>query len=148
LKAFVDTSALAKRYIEEPGSEALEDLFFNTVTDVFVSTLALPEFASAISRKLRTKEIRKRPAIKALGEFEKDWHGLFVKIPLTEAVAESAESMVIDYVLKGGDGVHLASALMVGVDLFVASDNQLIRAAKSIDLKTYDPVTGPFQYRS
>jgi predicted nucleic acid-binding protein len=147
LKAFVDTSALAKRYIEEPGSEALEDLFFNTVTDVLVSTLALPEFAAAMTRKLRAKEIGKGPAIKALGEFEKDWDGLFVKIPVTEAVAESAESMVIEHVLKGADGVHLASAVMAGVDLFVASDSQLIRAAKRIDLKTYDPVSGPFQLR-
>jgi predicted nucleic acid-binding protein len=147
LKTFVDTSALAKRYIEEPGSGALEKLFFNTVTDVFVSTLALPEFAAAISRKLRAKEIGKEPAIKALGEFEKDWDGLLVKIPVTEAVAESAESMVIEYVLKGADGVHLASAVMAGVDLFVASDNQMIRAARKMDLRSYDPVSGPFQLR-
>lgn len=145
MKIFLDTSTMAKRYVQEPGSEELDDLLLSVAIEVFVSTLAFPEFAAAIGRKLRNKEILKESAKNAMRELEKDWYGLFTKIPLAETVAESAASMAIQYSLKGADAVHLASAIEIGADLFVVSDNQLISAAKKTGIKPYNPEAGPFK---
>jgi len=145
LKIFLDTSTLAKRYVQEPGSEELEELFFSLVKEAFVSTLAFVEFAAAIGRKLRKKEILEESAAKAMRELEKDWHGLFSKIPLTDDLAMSAASLAVQYPLTGADAVHLASALAVDADLFVVSDNLLISAAEKIGIKPYNPATGPFR---
>ncbi|MCK4432102.1 MAG: type II toxin-antitoxin system VapC family toxin [Candidatus Aminicenantes bacterium] len=145
MKILLDTSTLAKRYVQELGSEELEDLFFSVVKEVFVSTLALAEFAAAIGRKLRNKDMLEKSASKAMREFEKDWGGLFKKIPLTEDLAMSAASLAIQYPLKGADAIHLASAIAVGADLFVVSDNMLVSVAEKIGIKTYNPIAGRFQ---
>ncbi len=95
MKVFLDTSALAKRYIQEPGSEELEELFLSSASDVIVSTLALPEFAAALGRKMRDREIGKQAATKAMKELEQDWNNLFIKIPITDSVALAAASLAI-----------------------------------------------------
>lgn len=143
MKVYVDTSALAKRYVQEPGSKELEDLFFRVISSVFVSTLAYPEFSTAIGRKIRNRELNKDDAAKAISEFETDWNGLFETISVTKPLAESAASLAVQYGLKGADAIHLATALVSGVDLFVVSDIQLIRVAEEVGIRAYNPVLGP-----
>ena len=146
MRVFLDTSALAKRYVQEPGSEELEHLFFNVATEMIVSTLSMPEFSSAIGRKVRDRELLKESAIHALREFEHDWKNLFIKIPLTEKIALSASKLTIQYYLKSADAVHLETAVMVDAELFVASDQQLISVAEKVGLNPYDPTQGPYSY--
>ena len=145
MKIFFDTSALAKRYIEEPGSEEIEDLFLSLASEIFVCTLAFPEFAAALGRKVREKEIAKKAAIRAVKEFEKDWQGLYIKIPISDTLAESAASLSIQYPLKGADAVQLAAAVSVSPDLFVVADHQLITTAEKLGLTSYDPTSGPIR---
>ena len=145
MKIFLDTSALAKRYVQEPGSEELEELFSSVATEVFVSTLAFVEFAAAMGRKLRSKEIAKASARKAIRELEKDWYDLFVKISWTENLAESAASIALQYSLKGADAVHLALFKEVSAELFIASDNQLIQTAKKMGMHPYNPESGIYK---
>jgi len=145
LRIFLDTSALAKRYVEEPGSEELEELLASIATEVFVSTLAFVELASAMGRKLRNKEIEKAKAGEVIRELEEDWFELFVKIPLEDTLAEKAAAIALEYFLKGADSVHLASAQETGAELFVASDNKLIRMAQKIGINSYNPESGPYR---
>lgn len=143
MKAFLDTSALVKRYVEEPGSEKLETLFLTLIADFFISTLLFPEFSSAMNRKLRNKEIPKADVATAVKEFEKDWNGLFIKIPLTQQLANLAAALTIIHRIKGADAVHLASAKEIEAELFIASDDQLIKAAQKEGFRTFDPVYDP-----
>ena len=142
MKVFIDTSGLAKRYVEEPGSEELEEFIHSIVKDVYVSTLSIVEFSAAIGRKIRNREINQKSGAFAIQEFEEDWQGWFNRVPLTSDLAESAASYAILYPLKGSDAVHLSSAAISGVDLFVTSDLNLLKAAQKIRIKTYNPVTG------
>lgn len=145
MRIFLDTSALAKRYVEEPGSKELEDLFASISTEIFVSTLAFVEFASAMGRKLQNKEIEKAKAGEVIRELEKDWFEVFAKIPLEDTLAEKAAAIALEYLLKGADSVHLASAQETGVELFVASDNKLIRVAQKMGINSYNPESGPYR---
>ena len=145
MRIFIDTSALAKRYVQEPGSEELEELILSIATEIFVSTLAFVEFASAMGRKLRNKEMKKAEVGRAVKELEKDWSELFTKIPLEDTLAEAAASIAVEHSLKGADAVHIASAQLMGADLFVASDNKLIAAAKKIGINSYNPESGPYR---
>jgi predicted nucleic acid-binding protein len=142
LRIYVDTSALAKRYVQEPGSEQLQKLFVAEVAEVVVSTLVLPEFGAALARKVRNREIGAKSAASAMAEFEVDWQEIFVKIPLTEEIAESAAKLILAHPLRGADAVHLASAIAFEAELFVASDGQLLKASKKHGIKTYDPSAG------
>jgi len=142
LRVYLDTSALAKRYVQEPGSEELEDLFSRDVTEAVVSTLALPEFGAALGRKVRDREINRKSASAALEEFDRDWQEGFAKVPLTTEIAECAAELVFKYPLKGGDAVHLATAMASRVELFVTSDRQLLGVCEKAGLKGFDPSAG------
>lgn len=142
MKAFIDTSSLTKRYVEEQGSKELEELFYTAVKEVYVSTLAIVEFSAAIGRKIRNKEISENASANAMYEFEQDWKGWFTKISLTEELAELAANLAIQHPLKGLDAVHLSSAAASGVDLFVTSDVNLLTIAEKIGMESYNPVTG------
>ena len=142
MKVFLDTSALAKRYVEEPGSNELEDLLFNHVKEVVISTLALPELAAALARKVRERDINEDSAVSVLQEAETDWTGLFGKIDLDQELALTAAQLTLQHPLKGADAVHLASALSAEADLFVTSDRNLLGIAGNIGLRAYDPSSG------
>lgn len=145
MRVFLDTSALAKRYVQESGSEELEEFFASIQAEVYVSTLAFIEFSSALGRKLHNKEISKLNGSDAFKELEKDWHEVFVKIPLENTLAESAAVIALEYLLKGSDAVHLASAQVIEAELFVASDNKLTRVAKKMGMGTYNPEYGSYE---
>lgn len=146
MRIFCDTSALAKRYVQEPGSEDLEELFSSIATEIFISTLAFVEFASAMGRKLRNKELTKAKVGETIKELEKDWYEVFAKIPLEDVLAETAAAIALENSLKGADAVHLASAHRVDAELFVASDNKLIRVANKLGINSYNPESGPYRY--
>jgi len=148
LRIFCDTSALAKRYVQEPGSEELEKLFTSFATEIFISTLAFVEFASAVGSKLRNKEISEAKVGEAINELEKDWFEVFAKIPLEDMLAETAAAIALEHSLKGADAVHLASAQAADSELFVASDNKLIRVAKKMGINSYNPESGPYCIQS
>lgn len=146
MRIFLDTSALAKRYVQEPGSGELTELLTSNTSEIFISTLAFVEFASAMGRKLRNKEIAEAEVTEAIEEFEKDWHQVFAKIPLEDMLAETASAIALQYSLKGADAVHLASAQVAGAELFVASDNRLLRVVKKMGINSYNSESGPYRY--
>ena len=145
MRIFLDTSALAKRYVQEPGSKELEELFDSITPEVLISNLAFVEFAAAMGRKLRDKAIERMKASKAIKELEEDWYNVFAKIPLDESLAETAAALALEYSLKGADAVHLASAQVTSVELFVASDDRLIRVAKKMGIDSYNPECGSYK---
>jgi predicted nucleic acid-binding protein len=131
--------------VQEPGSEQLDDLLTSTTTEIFISTLAFVEFASAMGRKLRNKEIVEAEVAEAIKELEKDWYEAFAKIPLEDVLAETAAFIALEHSLKGADAVHLASAQVTDAELFVASDNKLIRAAEKMGINSYNPESGSYR---
>lgn len=53
---YIDTSALAKRYLNEPGSEAL-DAFLGTLSRALISRLTVVELRCLLRRRWRAGEI-------------------------------------------------------------------------------------------
>jgi hypothetical protein len=49
LNVFFDSSALAKRYVEEAGSDRVQDILSSALTDI--SVLCIPEIVSALARR-------------------------------------------------------------------------------------------------
>ncbi len=146
MRIFLDTSALAKRYVQEPGSGELSELLTSITSEIFISTLAFVEFASAMGRKLRNKEIAKAKVGEAIKELEEDWYEVFAKIPLEDTLAETGAAIALEHSLKGADAVHLASAQLIDAELFVASDKKLVRMAKKMGINSYNPESGPYLY--
>jgi predicted nucleic acid-binding protein len=142
---YVDSSALVKKYVLESGSDRVLKLLAQSGMAV-TSKLAYPEILAGLSRKRREKGIAEKDYRAALADFESDWLALLI-IEFQDELLPLIKQLLTKHALKGADAVHLASALWIQkaakekVSL-VASDIQLLRAAKSEKLEIINPEAG------
>lgn len=146
---YLDTSALAKHYLVEPGSRWINELLKQTVQDRFVSTeLVAVEVVCAIARAEREKRIsvplRNSLAARSLEEAR-------TVVGLTgtsRQILGHASQLALRYTLRAYDAIHLATALRVlseslllglPAPIFVSADGNLLAAARAEGLAAENP---------
>ncbi len=132
--AYLDASALVKRYVAEMGSAEVVELI-SQAEAVGTVVISRAEVAASLAKASRIRVLPRDEAVYALKSFHRDWENL-VRLQMTEGLVSRAASLAWDYGLRGYDAVHLASALswqdMLGAAITVASyDRQLWQAVKS-----------------
>jgi predicted nucleic acid-binding protein len=105
---FLDASALAKRYLKEGGSAAVNAAVETGI--VVVSRLSYVEVCSAIARRVREGAIT-APVAQELGDLVHDDFDRLNVVELSADVAELARQLLARRVLRASDAVQLASAL-------------------------------------
>ncbi len=125
MNAFVDTSSLFKKYVEEGDFEKLDTLL-SQVSEIVIAPTTSLEFQSIIQRKLRDKSLSLEQAKHVEREFFADSHYLSVVI-WNEALEKAAKKLIMTYPLKTLDSLQLASGILSKTDVFVTSDQQLYR---------------------
>lgn len=130
MKIFLDTSSLFKLYHKEENTILIENIFTeNKLTSVYLSEITKVEFASAVWKKVRTKEISESAALTTLELFETDINK-YSFITADSIIIEQARKLLTKYGNKGLrtlDSIQLSSAMILGdeVELFVTSDTLL-----------------------
>jgi uncharacterized protein len=138
--AYLDASALVKRYLMERGS--LETIALTAESEMnATSIVSRAEVGAALAKAVRTGLVKGDVARNAQRKFAGDWPDL-VRVPVTEALVERAEALAWEHELRGYDAVQLAAALTwqesVGEEIVVATfDQQLWGAAKRSGLKAW-----------
>lgn len=138
--AYLDASALVKRYLVERGSR--ETIALTAESEmVATSIVTRAEVAAALAQAARAGLVTEDRARRAQRSFARDWPDL-VRVPVTEALVERAETLAWDHGLRGYDAVQLASALAwqesVGTEIVLAAfDRQLWDAAPKVGLKAW-----------
>jgi predicted nucleic acid-binding protein len=134
---YLDASALAKIYLPEPGSDAL-DAAIQGRSDLMISDLAITEIVSAISRRRRAgvfpASTCARLHRKILGDVEE---GLYLKNDLMPEVHREAERLLLaidGIALHAADALHLALASLSGAAAIVTYDVRMAEAALRIGL--------------
>jgi len=140
---YLDSSALVKRYVAEPGSEAMDRLL-SEHPYVATSRLTYPEILSALNRKRVAKEFSSRIFGGLVNAFESDW-GKFFVLELDEALLPIVKQMIRKHSIRGADAVHLVSAMWLRSTLkedviFACSDKKLLDAARCERLVAFEPV--------
>lgn len=138
--AYLDASALVKRYIVERGSRETIALTADSEMTA-TSIVSRAEVAAALAKAVRTGVVTHDVARNAQRRFAGDWPDL-VRVPVTEAVVERAERLAWEQGLRGYDTVQLASALTwqesIGHEIILATfDQQLWEAAGRAGLKAW-----------
>lgn len=136
---FCDTSALIKNYIQEAGSERVEQIL-DEADEVFVSALTLIECFSTLRRILLENSITREQYEQIKREIQQDF-SFFSMIDFSEAVPYCEE--IIDlYQLKTLDSFQLASALAVKgeIDYFLGADTRLNKAAEAESIRVLNPL--------
>jgi predicted nucleic acid-binding protein len=138
--AYLDASALVKRYVVERGSRETVEL--TTRAEVVATSLvSRAEVAAALAKAARSGLLGASSARRALHVFGREWPDM-AKIPVTESLVARAETLAWHYALRGYDAVQLASALMwqesVGTAITLATfDRQLWEAARQAGVDTW-----------
>lgn len=138
--AYLDASALVKRYLGERGSS--ETIALTAESEMIATSIvSRAEVAAALAKAVRIGLVKDDVARNAQRRFAGDWPDL-VRVPVTEALVERAEAMAWEHGLRGYDAVQLAAALTwqesVGEEIVVATfDQQLWGAAKRSGLKAW-----------
>jgi uncharacterized protein len=138
--AYLDASALVKRYVVERGSR--ETIALTADSEMIATSIVTrAEVAAALAKAVRVGVVPEVRARSAQRSFARDWPDL-VRVPVTEALVERAEALAWDHELRGYDAVQLASALTcqesVGAEIQLATfDRQLWEAASKAGLKAW-----------
>jgi uncharacterized protein len=143
---YLETSALVKLYVEEPGTRRLLQLAAGAAgNQLAILSLAQIELRSAIRRRERAGEISHLAAQQVLVGFQRHLEGRFLKQGVTDALLDSAAVLVDSYHLRAYDAVQLAGCLALknpvnGVaPIFACSDRALLVAAQNEGVEVFDP---------
>jgi predicted nucleic acid-binding protein len=133
LNVFLDSSALAKRYVQESGSDRVEEILLSA-SSLGVSMVCLPEVVSALCRRHRERKLSRQQYLKAKLSLFEDLRDSSM-INITEQVVERAVDLLERWPLRSSDSLHVASAAEWDADLFVSADERQCAAARGYGLR-------------
>jgi len=135
---FFDTSALAKVYRKELGSDLIDRIVTEPGSHRFISRFTILEMESVLALKFRTGDIDEQSLLIARRRLDADLGSrrLLVAIVSDEHL-RGARQLLIDHgraeALRGPDALQLSVALGLKraglVSVFVAADQKLCRVA-------------------
>lgn len=128
MRAFIDTSSLFKKYVEENGSKELDSLL-REVSEIAVSPVTWLEMSAVMARRLREKTLTSQQAAWLKAEAHKDFQS-FYRVIWNEDLEKTATNLVYGHPLSTLDAIQLASGLLSQADLFVTSDQGLFEEAQ------------------
>jgi hypothetical protein len=134
MRLSVDSSSFAKRYIQEVGSDKLDDLLQHA-SDLALCVILIPELISGLNRRIREGALTDRDYREAKRQLLDDVRDATV-LQLTPAVISGAVKLLENNVLRAMDALHVACALEWKADLFVTSDRRQFDAAMNYGLRT------------
>jgi len=132
MKACFDSSAFAKRYIQESGSEKVEEVCLQ-VTELAVSVICLPEIISALCRLHREKTLDKSRYEHLRDAVVQDLEDAII-CQITPAVVARSLQLLENNPLRAMDALHVACALEWDAEMFVSADRRQTAAAESAGL--------------
>jgi predicted nucleic acid-binding protein len=134
MKLLFDTSAIVKRYKVEQGHDAVARLFGDASAIVLAAHCKV-EIASGFSREVHDGAIDAAQYGSAMAEVAEDFDD-FEVLPITPEIEALAIAAMTSHRLRAMDALHIGTAQMAQVDLFVTADRQQAKAAQASGLKT------------
>ena len=146
---YLDTSALMKRYISEPGSDAVRELFEGLADsdELTTSYLTLLEVNSTATGLLNGRVLTQQAYENILDQFTQDIPDYdFTLIPVQNELIDRGITIAREYSLRSLDAIHFTSILIAsGMSLdsqdiyMVSADRELIAACDAHGILTLNP---------
>ncbi|MDZ8084892.1 MAG: type II toxin-antitoxin system VapC family toxin [Nostoc sp. DedQUE12b] len=133
---YLDTSVIAPLYWTEALSDAVEELLLNEA-EVGLSQLAEVELVSALSRRVRMREISQEDAIAIVERFQSDLDsGFYTQIAVETVHYNLAREWIsrFDTPLRTLDALHLTIAFQNNIQL-VTADEALATSAEILGVE-------------
>ena len=134
MRVFLDSSALVKRYIDEPGKERVLQ-HCRDADEIVLSVLCAPELLSAFNRLRREEKISASNYRRLKIDLAADLEQATI-VDLTPSVVHRTVSFLERAALRTLDAIQLASASESMCDLFLTADRRQCEAAARLKLRT------------
>lgn len=135
MNIYLDSSALIKRSLDEPESEALIQTLESHIREgatLSSSTLAWIESPRAVRSRLDDA-----PPADVADMIRVALSGV-LEYPITDQVADVARRLG-PASMRSLDAIHLATATLIGADLVCAYDQRLLISAEELGFRTASP---------
>lgn len=134
---YLDTSALAKWYLNEPFSEQFE-AFIREQATAAISRLTVVEFRCLLARRRRAGDITKAIESRVYASFEKDVGAGFLQVhPVADEHLIAALGLITRlgrYPLRTLDALHLAIARAMRCERLATADKTMAAAGRAMGL--------------
>lgn len=134
MKTFLDSSAFAKRFVDEAGSDEVEDACARA-SELGLSVICVPEIFSALNRRRRERSLTAAQYEKAKRQLLDDVRDADI-IQLAVPVVASAIDVLETNAVRAMDALHIACGLQWDAQIFISADRKQLHAARSAGLKT------------
>lgn len=146
---FCDSSAIVKRYVNETGSNFVDNLAdVRSGNVILLSRITRLEVAAAIARRLKNASLSASDAQNALAAFQHDLTNNYFTVEITPVLLSRATSLATTHALRGYDAVQLAAALEANDEriagalaplTLISADTELNTAAQAEGLNVENP---------
>ncbi len=149
MEFFVDTSSLAKRYLNETGSRwVLSWIEPPTENIIIVSELTQVEIYSIFARRQREQTLNAANAVILQTDFLFHAQKEYLVVPIDTDILIQARQLLIKHPLRTLDAIQLSCAMqavaLLGSPItFISSDKNLLAAAVAEGFVTDDPNAHP-----
>ena len=133
MRIFFDSSAFAKRYVSEEGTDAVVQ-WCDRAAEIALSGIALPELISAFCRLRRESKISEAQYQQLKDSLLADIEDAAI-CDLTPIVLAHSIASLERNALRGMDAIHIGSAVAMQADLFVSADARQCAAAAAAGLE-------------
>ncbi|MBY5269430.1 type II toxin-antitoxin system VapC family toxin [Spiribacter salinus] len=134
-RAYLDTSALAKWYLDESGSEAVVT-YLQSLDVAVITRLTVTEMRSLLSRRRRMGELTDQLESVLFSALHEDIdRGWLQCYRIEDALFEEASRLITRYPehpLRTLDALHLTSAMHFGIAELATADTAMANAATSM----------------
>jgi hypothetical protein len=136
-RVYLDTSALAKWYLNESGSDAFVD-YLQAIDVAIISRLTRTEMRSLLSRRRRMGELNAETESVLYAAFLDDIaRGWLNDYPVTDACFDEAVNLITRYPehpLRTLDALHLALVNQLEIETVATADSVMAEAASTMGL--------------
>ncbi|HPY38878.1 MAG TPA: type II toxin-antitoxin system VapC family toxin [Thiolinea sp.] len=138
MRSYLDTSALAKWYLNEVGSEQFA-AWIAEQDDTHISTLTVTEFRCLLARRERMKELGSTSAQQIFATFEHDIEQGFLILHEVQnddlVMARQLIDRLANLPLRTLDAMHLAIAERMNAEALVSADKVMLEAADYLGMQ-------------
>ncbi|HYS89021.1 MAG: type II toxin-antitoxin system VapC family toxin [Alphaproteobacteria bacterium] len=133
MSLYLDASVLVALFTDDPFTRRADSFLRENASVLMVSDFAAAEFASALGRQVRTKEIAQRQARIALATFDSWTARIARRVEIGPADVKAAEAFLrrLDLKLRTPDAINIAIAQRIGAALFTF-DAAMIKSARAL----------------
>lgn len=133
MRVYFDSSAFAKRYVEETGTaEVLA--WCERADELALSVIVIPELISACCRLRREGRLDDRQYQGIKRDLMTDIEDALICETTPEVVRHAVRALET-HPLRGMDAIHIGAALVCGADVFISADARQCQAAVGLGIQ-------------